>query len=563
MSRAVADLLKFYGDLRSKSIWSAPMTMAKYFGVYISGWFRGVLAGALKNKALVASVVFAVISIIAAYTFDGAHRPLIEKLERQAAWFGWWVILGIASSIGLGTGLHTFVLFLGPYIAKVTLAAYKCNGLDFDDRGHLSFVCHSVPEGQSPNLLKIYSKVAAAVFFWGLGTSIGELPPYFIARAAAVAGRDDPEFSSIERILERRPEKRSLSDKAQVLMYMVMKKLGFFGILLCASVPNPLFDLAGIICGHFSVPFMKFWGATMVGKALIKNTVQSFSIVVLFSHEVLEGVLSSLHTHVPAIHELIKTILDAQMRQFGNPTAVAGDAPITLFGILWNTLIAGTPITLFGILWNTLIAGTVGYFALSLVEALAMQEIRRQQEADLAKLIADEAEAKAAATWARETIAEAAAAAVAAAAAAEGPGGAADVPSPLFFPVASMVASAEVNHVVGLSVAEGVFQAIRVRLRVLAKIQVGQSACAAFGLAGPIVRAHDETTSAMWSPKIPFGLTAAGLLSSALRAGSYTSGRTSRARCCQAPLRAGRYTGGRTSGIHAASLRHRRKRQQQ
>lgn len=39
----------------------------------------------------------------------------------------WWVGLGVASSIGLGTGLHTFVLYLGPHIAMVTLAANECN----------------------------------------------------------------------------------------------------------------------------------------------------------------------------------------------------------------------------------------------------------------------------------------------------------------------------------------------------------------------------------------------------------------------------------------------------
>ena len=33
--------------------------------------------------------------------------------------------------MGLGTGLHTFLLFLGPFIAKVTLAAYECGSTDF------------------------------------------------------------------------------------------------------------------------------------------------------------------------------------------------------------------------------------------------------------------------------------------------------------------------------------------------------------------------------------------------------------------------------------------------
>lgn len=35
--------------------------------------------------------------------------------------------IGVASSIGLGTGLHTFVLYLGPHIAKVTMATNECN----------------------------------------------------------------------------------------------------------------------------------------------------------------------------------------------------------------------------------------------------------------------------------------------------------------------------------------------------------------------------------------------------------------------------------------------------
>ena len=38
-------------------------------------------------------------------------------------------MLGVASSIGLGTGLHTFVLYLGPHIAKVAIIASSCGYL--------------------------------------------------------------------------------------------------------------------------------------------------------------------------------------------------------------------------------------------------------------------------------------------------------------------------------------------------------------------------------------------------------------------------------------------------
>ena len=50
--------------------------------------------------------------------------PLVEDI---LLFGGWWVGLGIASSIGLGTGLHTFVLYLGPHIAKVAMASNECN----------------------------------------------------------------------------------------------------------------------------------------------------------------------------------------------------------------------------------------------------------------------------------------------------------------------------------------------------------------------------------------------------------------------------------------------------
>ena len=50
------------------------------------------------------------------------------------------------------------------------------------------------------------------------------------------------------------------------------------------QIPNPLFDLAGITCGHFLVPFGTFFGATLIGKAVIKMHIQvsSLSMVLLY-----------------------------------------------------------------------------------------------------------------------------------------------------------------------------------------------------------------------------------------------------------------------------------------
>ena len=48
------------------------------------------------------------------------------------------------------------------------------------------------------------------------------------------------------------------------------RRHGFWGIFLLAAWPNALFDLCGICCGHFLMPFWQFFGATFCGKALIK-----------------------------------------------------------------------------------------------------------------------------------------------------------------------------------------------------------------------------------------------------------------------------------------------------
>lgn len=54
-------------------------------------------------------------------------------MYKQGGWCLYWLGLGVLSSVGLGTGLHTFLLYLGPHIASVTLAAYECGSLNFPE----------------------------------------------------------------------------------------------------------------------------------------------------------------------------------------------------------------------------------------------------------------------------------------------------------------------------------------------------------------------------------------------------------------------------------------------
>ena len=55
------------------------------------------------------------------------HRILSEDAYECAMW----LVLGIMSSVGLGTGLHTFLLYLGPHIIRVTLLAGQCTPTEF------------------------------------------------------------------------------------------------------------------------------------------------------------------------------------------------------------------------------------------------------------------------------------------------------------------------------------------------------------------------------------------------------------------------------------------------
>ena len=46
------------------------------------------------------------------YMYEGPHQLYIGGVEKYVLWCGYWVGLGILSSVGLGTGLHTFLLYL-------------------------------------------------------------------------------------------------------------------------------------------------------------------------------------------------------------------------------------------------------------------------------------------------------------------------------------------------------------------------------------------------------------------------------------------------------------------
>uniref|UniRef100_A0AAR5Q4E2 SAP domain-containing protein n=2 Tax=Dendroctonus ponderosae TaxID=77166 RepID=A0AAR5Q4E2_DENPD len=305
-------------------LWKKPVQTMEYFlreclelGTHYGRNF-------LANRTLVALLGISVLSLYLLVNMQGPHHAAVQGVYRKVLWCLYWTGLGILSSVGLGTGLHTFLLYLGPHIAAVTLAGYECGSLNFPEPPYPEdIVCPA--EGEASTLpvtiLAIMSKVRLEAMCWGAGTALGELPPYFMAKAARLSGlepedEDDDlkEFEELQKKQQNR-EKLSILDKGKLFVEQLVQKVGFFGILACASIPNPLFDLAGITCGHFLVPFWTFFGATLIGKAVIKMHIQKLFVIIAFNETLIETAIHYL-VLVPVIGQKLqvpfKAFLDGQ-----------------------------------------------------------------------------------------------------------------------------------------------------------------------------------------------------------------------------------------------------------
>ncbi|XP_072514666.1 vacuole membrane protein 1-like isoform X3 [Salminus brasiliensis] len=290
-------------------LWKRPALTLHYFllemFIVLNGWIRRLW----QQRGTVFAFLLLIFLLFIAYYIEGAHQKYVRLLEKKCLWCAYWLGLGILSSVGLGTGLHTFLLYLGPHIASVTMAAYECGSVDFPEPPYPDqIICPQLVMGKSSggteepssaggaagdvvSLWTIISKVRLEACMWGAGTAIGELPPYFMARAARLSGTEPEEDCEVfEEILDQAEVGQDFTSRAKLAVQKMVQKVGFFGILACASIPNPLFDLAGITCGHFLVPFWCFFGATLIGKAVIKMHIQCCSPVWCPSTDTVQGI---------------------------------------------------------------------------------------------------------------------------------------------------------------------------------------------------------------------------------------------------------------------------------
>ncbi|XP_016952025.1 vacuole membrane protein 1 [Drosophila biarmipes] len=357
-------------------LWRHPLQTTKYCGLELAALLRTWSARLLQQRLLLAALIVLGIVFSVIYKIDGPHQLAIEFVRRNTWFFVYWLGLGVLSSVGLGTGLHTFLLYLGPHIASVTLAAYECNSLRFPQPPYPDdIICPEEPyDKRVPNIWSIMSKVRMEAFLWGAGTALGELPPYFMAKAARLSGydpEDAEELAEFEALNAKRHQKNlSLMDKGKLFMERVVERVGFFGILACASIPNPLFDLAGITCGHFLVPFWTFFGATLIGKAVIKMHIQKIFVIIAFNETLIEravDLLASLPVLGHKLQEPFKSFLNNQKQRLHRQQRGAAGAAAG----------AGDSGNLLSRIFETFVIGMVCYFVVSIVNSLAQSYHKR------------------------------------------------------------------------------------------------------------------------------------------------------------------------------------------
>ncbi|KAE8663461.1 Vacuole membrane protein KMS1 [Hibiscus syriacus] len=294
------------------------------------------------------------------------------------------------------SGLHTFVLYLGPHIALFTIKAMQCGRVDLKSAPYdtiqlkrgpswLDKSCEefgpplfSTSHGSRVPLSSILPQVQMEAILWGIGTALGELPPYFISRAARESGR---KFDAMEELDASSSEKSGVIathlKKIEGWLLSHSQHLNFFTVLVLASVPNPLFDLAGIMCGQFGIPFWEFFLSTLIGKAFIKTYIQMVFIISVCNNQLLDwieneliwilGFIPGFDTFLPTLTAKLHAAKDKHLAPRPLPTNIKGKWDFSLTSI-WNTVV-----------WLMLIN-----FFVKIVNATAQRYLKKQLDEQVA-----------------------------------------------------------------------------------------------------------------------------------------------------------------------------------
>ena len=127
-------------------------------------------------------------------------------------------------------------------------------------------------------------RAAVPGFFSGAGSAVGELVPFFLARAAKRAGADpfavieEEEAAAADEAPARRPRLPLLAARTRARLEAALADGAFWKIFVLAALPNPFFDLCGLVCGSLDVSLGTYFGACFAAKALVRTPLQTCAV---------------------------------------------------------------------------------------------------------------------------------------------------------------------------------------------------------------------------------------------------------------------------------------------
>lgn len=390
---------KHQKDLENLNLLTQPFRTLKLFSMAMMQYLMKSITYLLSHRWCMLFSMIAGLALILLVTTDGPHVKHVEEVLKHLQFGLWWVALGVASSIGLGSGLHTFVLYLGPHIALFTIKAMKCGRVDLKMAPYDTIQFQKTPlwlhkdcsefgppvfsssHGTSVPLSSILLQVQLEAVLWGLGTALGELPPYFISRAASLSGSKVEAMEELDTSSENNGFIATRLTQMKRWFFSHAQCLNFFTILILASVPNPLFDLAGIMCGQFGIPFWKFFFATLIGKAIIKTHIQTVFIISVCNNQLLywvETKMIRMLSFIPGLETMLPKIIAKLHSMKDKYMATKTPSTSNIKVNKWDFSFASV--------WNGVVTIMLLNFFVKIVNATAQRYLKRQQEEELASL---------------------------------------------------------------------------------------------------------------------------------------------------------------------------------
>ncbi|XP_023514621.1 vacuole membrane protein KMS1-like isoform X1 [Cucurbita pepo subsp. pepo] len=384
-------------DLDNLTLVNQPFKTLKFFTLGVLQYGKHSIAYILAKGGwlLLLNLIIGAAGILV-LTIEGPHEKHVEEIVKYFDYGLWWVILGVASSIGLGSGLHTFVLYLGPHIGFFTIKAVQCGRVDLKSAVYDTIQLKRGPSwlekdcsefgppvftSQVP-LSSILPMVQIEAILWGIGTSLGELPPYFISRAARLSGGRSEAMEELD-ASSRETDGLISTYLNRIKRWFLShaQHLNFLTILLLASIPNPLFDLAGIMCGQFGVPFWEFFFATLVGKAIIKTHIQTIFIIAVCNNQLLDWIENELLwilSFVPGFSSILPGLVAklnaVKSKYLKAPSQVAANAKAKK----WDFSVSS--------IWNTIVWLMIMNFSIKIMTSTAQRYLKKQQDEELAAM---------------------------------------------------------------------------------------------------------------------------------------------------------------------------------